>query len=183
MASRSQTGRPPPRAAQGGLGYVVVLFWLALGSLALAGEAMLWSMDRQRAREDELLFAGDQIRRAIGSYHDASPTEPKRYPDSLEVLLHDQRFLPGRRHLRRVYVDPMTGRPDWALLRRPDGTITGVHSRSQRAPLKRSGFAILDLEFEHRQRYADWQFIHHSARTLYLPPVMLRPAAPPASAP
>ena len=99
MASRSQTGRPPPRAAQGGLGYVVVLFWLALGSLALAGEAMLWSMDRQRA------------------------------------------------------------------------------------PLKRSGFAILDLEFEHRQRYADWQFIHHSARTLYLPPVMLRPAAPPASAP
>lgn len=177
MARPSRIGRPS-RLGQGGIGYLVVLFWLALGSLALTGEALLWSMERQREREEELLFVGDQLRRAIGSYYDASPSEPKRLPPSLDVLLEDARFLPARKHLRRVYADPMTGTRAWGLVRGSDGGVLGVYSTSQRAPLRRTGFAAVDAEFEHKARYADWQFVYHGARTLHLPPVMLRPSAP-----
>lgn len=184
MARRSPSGRAR-RARQRGLGYLAVLFWLALASIALAGEAMLWSVQRQRDREEQLLFAGDQIRRAIGSYHDASPTQPGRYPPSLDVLLDDRRFLPARRHLRRLYADPMTGRPDWGLVRGADGGVIGVYSLSRRMPLKRDGFAATDLDFERKAQYAEWRFIHHGARMLYLPPVMGKgqDSGPPAPAP
>lgn len=171
-ARHSGIGRRP-RRPQRGIGYLVVLFWLALGSLALAGEAMLWSMERQREREEELLFAGDQIRRAIGSYYEATPSGSKRLPPTLEVLLEDTRFLPARRHLRQIHVDPMTGTSAWGLMRGADGGLIGVHSRSQRAPLKRRGFAAVDAEFEHKTQYAEWHFVYHGARTLHLPPVML----------
>lgn len=182
MARRSPSGSAP-RARQHGLGYLAVLFWLALGSIALAGEAMLWSVQRQREREEQLLFVGDQIRHAIGSYYEASPAEPRRYPPSLDVLLDDRRFLPARRHLRRIYIDPMTGRPDWGLVRGIDGGVTGVYSLSRRAPLKRSQFAALDLDFQHKPQYADWRFIHHGARTVYVPPVMLYNGGPLAPSP
>lgn len=174
MAGRSPTGRRP-RAAQGGIGYLAVLFWLAVGSVALTGEAMLWSMERQREREEELLFVGDQIRRAIGSYYEASPTEPKRFPATLEVLLEDKRFLPARRHLRRIYADPMTGTAHWTLVTAAGGGVIGVHSSSRRAPLKRSGFTGIDAQLEHKARYDEWHFVYHGARTQHLPPVMLRP--------
>lgn len=170
MARRSPTGSGP-RAGQRGIGYLVILFWLALGSVALTGEAMLWSMERLREREQELLFAGDQIRRAIGSYHAAS-AQPGQYPPSLQSLLDDQRSFPSQRHLRQLYADPMAGGAPWVEIRGSHGGIIGVHSASARPPIQRTGFTALDEEFEGKTAYAQWHFIHHGARTLYRPPVM-----------
>ncbi len=174
MAGRSRSGNGR-RRGQRGIGYLLVLLWLALGSVVLTGEALLWSVQRQREREEQLLFVGDQIRRAIGSYHAAGPSEPRPYPPSLDVLLNDTRFLPARRHLRRLYRDPMTGTTDWGLVRGSDGGVIGVYSRSEHKPLRQTGFAATDLDFEGQAQYARWRFIHHNARTIYQPPVMLRP--------
>lgn len=170
MAKHSRSGRVS-RAGQGGLGYLVVLFWLALGSVALTGEAILWSMERQREREEELLFAGDQIRRAIGSYHEAS-AQPRQYPPSLQSLLDDTRSFPSQRHLRQLYTDPVGGGAPWVEIRGSHGGIIGVHSASARTPIKRTGFAALDEEFADKTAYAQWHFIHHGAQTLHRPAVM-----------
>lgn len=176
MAGRTLTGKA--RASQQGLGYLVVMFWVALASLTLAGEAALWSKERQREREVELLFVGDQMRRAIGSYYEAAPGEVKRFPASLEVLLSDTRFVPARRHLRRIYADPMTGKAAWGLVLTPEGGVTGVYSTSRDAPIKRAGFAQQDAEFEHKAQYTEWRFIHHATRTVFLPPTMFRYVEP-----
>ncbi|KQP17021.1 hypothetical protein [Pseudorhodoferax sp. Leaf265] len=163
MAKRSRSGSGS-RAGQGGLGYLVLLFWLALGSVALTGEAILWSMERRREREEELLFAGDQVRRAIGSYYEAA-SEPKQYPPSLESLLEDSRSYPPRRHLRQPYPDPIGQGTPFKLIRGSHGGIIGVHSASVRAPIKRTGFSVLDAEFEGKDDYSQWTFIHHAAIT------------------
>jgi hypothetical protein len=66
----------------------------------------------------------------------------------------------------------------WTLIRGSHGGIIGVHSASVRAPIKRMGFSRTDEEFKGKTEYAQWQFVHHEARTLYRPPVMLNPAQP-----
>ena len=54
--------------AQRGFTYVGLLLAVALAGVALAAAGTLWSTVAQRDRELELLFVGDQYRRAIGSY-------------------------------------------------------------------------------------------------------------------
>jgi hypothetical protein len=44
----------------------------------------------------------------------------------LQDLLEDRRFVTMRRHLRQVYVNPMSGQADWEMLVAPDGGIKGV---------------------------------------------------------
>ena len=162
-----------------GFTYVGVLFAVALAGVALAGAGQLWSTAVQREREAELLFVGEQFRQAIERYYEHSPGAP-RYPDRLEALLADERFVVTRRHLRRLYVDPMTGRADWALVRRPDGGILGVHSRSDAVPRKKSGFGWRYASFDDAASYRDWVFVHRSDET---PPAAVTPEPPAAVAP
>jgi hypothetical protein len=103
---------------------------------------------------------GHQFRRAIGLYYERSPGPLKQYPPSLEALLHDARYPSAERYLRKVYVDPLSGKPEWGLVEGPGGTVTGVHSLSRAAPLKTGNFAQADQEFEHKAAYADWQFVY-----------------------
>jgi hypothetical protein len=76
-------------------------------------------------------------------------------------LLADKRYPAIRRHLRRVYADPMTGAADWTLLKQ-QGAIVGVASRSSRVPLKRDGFAVADRAFAEAGSYAGWRFLARS---------------------
>ena len=94
--------------AQRGFTYVGLLLAVALAGVALAAAGMLWSTTAKRDKEAELLFVGDQFRRAIGSYYEGTPGA-KRYPQRLADLLEDKRLAITRRHLRRIYADPMTG--------------------------------------------------------------------------
>lgn len=153
---------------QRGFTYLGALFFVALlgSALALAGE--LWSTQAQREREEDLLFAGRQIRQAISSYYDSAPAgQQRRFPARLQDLLEDKRWPVPRRHLRRLYVDPMTGAPDWVLLSAPSGGLLGVHSRATRRPLKQSGFEPEEEFFEEARSVADWVFspTAESART------------------
>lgn len=157
---------------QRGFTYLAILFALAIGSVALAGLASLWSIEEQREREKALLFAGGQYRQAIASYVESTPGEVKDYPKTLAVLLEDRRFDPPLRHLRRPVPDPVTGQP-WVLVRRGDGAIGGVHSPSRQAPLQRANFDQDDEDFTARERYADWKFVYVRHRTRHVPAVFL----------
>jgi type II secretory pathway pseudopilin PulG len=147
--------RTPKREC--GFTYLGLLFFIAIIGVGLAGVGLVWHTAVKREREGELLFAGEQYRRAIKSYYDATPGA-KQYPRSLEDLLLDPRFPNVRRHLRRIYPDPMTGGKDWELVSAPDGAILGVHSRSKAKPLKSAGFKPELAAFAQAETYAGWVF-------------------------
>ena len=146
-------------AVQRGFTYVGLLIAVALAGVALAAAGTLWSTTAKRDKELDLLFVGDQYRRAIGSYYEGTPGA-KRYPQRLEDLLEDKRLAVTRRHLRQVYADPMTGQPNWELVRLPDGAIVGVHSRSDAKPMKVANFAPRDESFADAASYRDWVFAY-----------------------
>lgn len=146
--------RPTPK----GVVLLALLIALALGGFAVMAAVDVWSMARQRGQEQELLFVGNQYRQAIQRYYFGAPAgTPRVLPTSLEDLLEDNRFPVPVRHLRRLYPDPMTGSPDWGLLRA--GTrISGIYSLSEKAPIKRDGFAPAYQQFSGLSSLRDWRF-------------------------
>ena len=150
-----RTGRRA--AAQGGFGYLMVLFALAAMGLLLAGAGQVWHTVAVREREAQLLFIGQQFRQALASYRDRSPVGSPNTPASLDDLLADKRFPVPVPHLRRLWRDPMTNQTDWALVL-AEGRIVGVHSRSDREPL-RSAFERRDAAFAGLESYAQWVFV------------------------
>ncbi len=127
---------------------------------ALAGTGMVWHTQVRREKERELLFVGDQFRRAIGQYFERSPGGDKRFPHSLDDLLLDKRYPATQRYLRRVYPDPITGKAEWGFVKGPEDRIVGVYSLSEDAPLKRAGFPANYEDFEGKERYHDWRFVY-----------------------
>jgi type II secretory pathway pseudopilin PulG len=146
---------------------VGLLITTALSSvLALAGMEV-WATARQREREAELLFVGDQYRQAIRRYYFATGAgQPRELPAKLEDLLSDNRFPVPIQHLRRPYPDPITGSPEWGLALRGD-RIVGVYSLAETQPIKQTGFDQVNAIFEARTKYRDWVF-------LYVPPAPRR---------
>ncbi|MEO8007876.1 MAG: type II secretion system protein [Betaproteobacteria bacterium] len=142
-----------------GFTYVGVLILIALMGIALAGIGMVWSTQKKRENERELLFRGEQYRRAIGQYYERSPGA-KQFPKSIDDLLLDPRYPSVRRYLRRPYADPMTGQAEWGLVTGPEGRVTGVFSMSKESPLKRSNFRSDYENFKSAERYSDWQFVY-----------------------
>lgn len=161
MAASLLNGKPGKRG-QGGFTYLGVLMLIALMGIGLAATGELWSTVAQRERERELLWVGTQYAQALRSYYRSSPGLAQ-YPQALDELLEDARYPNPRRHLRKLYRDPVTGSDDWGLLRSIDGRITGVYSRAQQVPLKQSGFAAQWADFQGMQHYADWQFAAEQA--------------------
>jgi len=77
----------------------------------------------------------------------------------LEDLLKDPRYPNIRRHLRKIYVDPITGKAEWGVLKSPDDSgIIGVHSLSTAVPIKIGNF---EMEFQYlsgKIAYSNWIF-------------------------
>ncbi len=161
---------------QRGFTYLTALFMVAIiaGGLALAGE--VWDTSAKREKEAELLFAGNQYRKAIERYFLYGPQ--RQYPRALQDLLKDARRPGTERYLRRLYPDPITGK-EWVLVKAPDGGILGVHSASQDAPLKIAGFRPRDAAFEAAKAYSDWKFV----AALPAPTTVKTPAKPVARQP
>jgi hypothetical protein len=136
-----------------------VLFAVAVTGIGLASVGQVWRTVQQRDKEAQLLFVGDQFRRAIGSFYEY-PAAEKRYPRSLEELLQDPRNPNLVRHLRRIYGDPMTGKSEWGLVTAPDGQIVGVFSLSDVEPIRRHGFADGYQAFAGALQYSDWKFVY-----------------------
>ncbi|MDP2883158.1 MAG: type II secretion system protein [Azonexus sp.] len=145
---------------QAGFTFIGLMFAVAIAGIALAGTGALWHMESRREKEKELLFIGEEYRRAIGSYYDynKSPGAVKQFPNKLEDLLQDKRFPNPTHHLRRLYRDPMTADGEWELIRQ-EGRIMGVASRSPDKPIKVAGFTAEQGEFEGAASYTEWRFI------------------------
>lgn len=147
----------------GGYTYTLMLFTVAASSALLAATSIVWHTAAVRAREAELLVIGEEFRRAIGLYYERTPGAVKRYPERLEDLLHDARYLSTQRYLRRIYRDPITGGAEWGLVAAPEGGIMGVHSLSGRAPMKTAGYEPAQTDFAGAAAYSSWRFVYRPA--------------------
>lgn len=169
-------GRAASRASRGVI-LLALLLAIALLGIGLMTAVDVWSLSRQRDRERELLFVGEQYRQAIRRYYlAASSTGGRALPPSLSVLLDDDRFPIPVHHLRRAYPDPITGTADWGLLQIGE-RIIGVYSLGEGHPIKQAGFPLADKNFDDAASYRDWVF------AFQLPRRGLTSAAPAASAP
>lgn len=132
----------------------VVLIGLTLG---LAGQT--WSQVMQREREDELLFRGDQYRRAIQSYYEKSPGGVNVFPTELNQLIEDKRQVNIIRHLRKLWPEPFSN-AEWDLILQPPNRIIGVRSNSSLTPFRQDGFTEDYTHFKGATTYRQWEFIY-----------------------
>lgn len=156
MVPRMPRGRLATAKKQIGLAYFGVLLIVFLMSIGLGKSMEVYSAAQQRMKESELLFVGGSYREAIRSFYAGSPAI-KQYPSSIDELLEDKRFPVVKRHLRKAYLDPMTGNA-FNLVRSADGRIIGVRSTSRRAPLKRADFPRDYQHFMDAKYLSDWEF-------------------------
>lgn len=144
---------------QAGFAYLFVLLFMALFGAISAGIVAGGSNLSQRAAEEELLLTGTQFREAIRSYYEAG-AGGRRFALTFEELLRDPRIPGVRRHLRRVYSDPLTGTADWGILQAPGGGIMGVYSKSAAKPLKLDLFPQEYHGFANKEKYSEWVFAY-----------------------
>jgi type II secretory pathway pseudopilin PulG len=159
---------------QRGAMLMVVLVAVVIMGLGSAMAGMSWQAAAQRAKEAELLWVGQQYVRALESYYDADfrggarrppgssgadPSgPPAALPQHLEELVRDPRAAQVVRHLRKLYLDPMTGE-DFELLRDPSGRIRGVRSTSTLKPFRSDGFPRGLERLVGASRYNEWEFV------------------------
>lgn len=144
----------------GGFTFLGLMVIVAIMGIALLAVGEVWSTAKQREKEQELLFVGDQFRRAITAFYVHATNKQQPYPTNLEDLLKDPRYPTTQRYLRQLYRDPMTGSAEWGVLKKPNGGIYGVYSLSEQTPIKQSNFKLADKDFAGKTKYADWQFMH-----------------------
>ena len=152
MACRSNSCK-----RQRGFAYLWTLMLVAFMGVGLTIAADLYATAMRRDKERELLFIGHEFRHALEGYTKANGAS--QYPLTLEELLKDPRFPNAKRHLRRLYNDPITGKPDWALVLQ-QGRIVGIRSTSPLRPIKQDNFDDDDAGLAKKARYADWVFTY-----------------------
>jgi type II secretory pathway pseudopilin PulG len=145
---------------QGGFTYLIALFIVAtLSIVTLRALENSLTKDR-RAKEAQLLFAGQAYQHAIMTYYQNSPGSSKTYPPDLTSLLEDSRTSTLQRPLRRLYIDPVTGNQNWGIVPGPKGGVMGVYSTSTQQPVKVNGFPANLSNFVGATSYQQWQFLY-----------------------
>ncbi|WP_229423378.1 type II secretion system protein [Massilia frigida] len=156
-ANRISTGRRPPRA--GGFTYLGLIILVTIVGLVGAASLKVGSLMQRAAAEEELLDIGAAFSDALRSYAAATPPGQPQQPPSLQELLKDPRFPNPRRHLRKIFVDPITGKAEWGIMYLTDKQgVLGVYSLSNAQPLKVGNFDARFLNMENKTRFSDWKF-------------------------
>jgi type II secretory pathway pseudopilin PulG len=143
-----------------GVALLLLLVAVALISVGLMVVGPTWAAAHQRDREQELKTIGRLYAQALQAYKDSSPGTAKTYPQTLEQLLEDTRYVGTKRYLRKLYPDPMAPGKPWTPIRADDGRIIGVRSTSELAPMSdaQPTDAIRAARAPVRS-YADWHFL------------------------
>ncbi len=100
-----QPAKRPGKPSEGGYVLIVVVFMLALFTIALAVAAPRVAKAIQREREIETMHRGKQYIRAVKLYY----RRFGRYPPNVDALVNTNQI----RFLRKKYIDPTTGKEDW----------------------------------------------------------------------
>jgi type II secretory pathway pseudopilin PulG len=166
------------------LGLIVLVTVIGLvGAATLKIDALL----RRAAAEEDLLAIGAEFSAALSSYAAATPRGQPPVPPSLQELLKDPRSPAVRRHLRKVFVDPVTGSTEWGIVYQGDHIgVLGVYSLSQAQPLKIGNFDARFAGFDNKQHLSDWKFMPVTPIATVPPPAPAGPTAslfPPPPAP
>lgn len=154
------------RRRSGGFTYLGLIILVAILGLVGAAGLKIGVLMQRRAAEQALLDIGTEFANALKSYAAASTRGQPQQPPSIQDLLKDPRFPGVRRHLRQLYVDPITGSAAWGVTYADGETgVLGIHSLSPAQPLKVGNFPPWLAEFEGKSRYSEWQFGPDQART------------------
>lgn len=145
---------------QRGFSYPIAMFLVAILAVVSARALEVTLTAERRDKEAELLAVGQAYRNAIRSYYDNSPGTAKVYPPDLPALLQDARTTRLRRHLRKLYRDPITASADWGMVLTPEGAVKGVYSLSNLRPFKSGGFPVELSAFAGAGHYREWQFVY-----------------------
>lgn len=149
------------------VGLLIAVAVIAAGSATVLGAGANLQL---RDNEAELLAIGREFRQALQAYAEATPVGQPTAPKELAELLRDPRYPGVRRHLRRIYPDPLTGRNDWGIERSPDGRISGIRSLSPTPTLRHTGFPTGMEGFEKAGRHDEWVFALTPVSTARLTP-------------
>lgn len=152
-----QAGKPRVGAHEKGITYLWMLFLVFLLGIGLGKAMEIQSLVSQRSKEADLLYVGGLYREAIKAYYLSTVDGIYRYPASLDVLLKDSRYPVPKRYIRKLYPDPVTGKP-FELIHAPEGGIAGVRSSSIKQPIKKAGFSQEYEVFNAAVSYRDWVF-------------------------
>lgn len=101
-----------------------------------------------------------QYKQALERWHKTAPGPGLHAGtplNDLRDLLQDPRSPSRNRYLRKLYLDPVTGK-NFEVLRQPGKGIVGVFSSSEDEPLKRAGFPDELKTFERQDQYRKWIF-------------------------
>jgi len=145
------------RSGEGGYSYLLLLLGVAVFAAATAGAVQWGTALWRHEAEDELLATGLDFQLALQGYAGGNGAG-RQCPRELQDLVRDPRFASPRRYLRRIPIDPLTGRAEWGLRRNPSGQIFGVYSLATGQPLKRSNFPAGMEAAQGATTYADWVF-------------------------
>jgi len=107
MTTRTPT-RCRPHPSEEGYMLVAVMFLMAILVLSMAVAAPIIKKQIQHDRDVETMHRGKQYIRAIRMYYKAFGS----YPPTVDALLNTNKI----RFLRKKYIDPTTGKPDWKII-------------------------------------------------------------------
>jgi type II secretory pathway pseudopilin PulG len=181
---------------QAGFTYLGLIIFVAIVGLVGAATLKVGSLLQRAAAEEELLEIGAAYSAALDSYAAATPRGATPYPPSIKELLKDPRFPGVRRHLRKVFVDPLTGKAEWGIEYLGGGEvgIVAIHSLSEAQPLKIANFDSRFRGLDGKEKISAWRFTA-SERSLApagpaqaqpqpgTPPPTVPPPAPPVEEP
>jgi hypothetical protein len=153
MAPTRRAAPQPPASRRGERGYILALL---LGLCAVMGILLMKGIpavntEVQREMEDELVFRGEQVARAIRVYQ----AKTGGYPSSLEDL---NRVRP--RLLREVALrDPMNPSGEWdrvfAVQPGASGNTQGLPIVGVKSKVEKEGFKL----YRGKSLYSEWAFL------------------------
>lgn len=166
---------------EAGFTYVGLVVFVAILGMVGAATLKVDGLLRRAAAEQELLEIGAAYSEALRSYAAATPRGFPQLPPTLQDLLKDPRFPGVRRHLRKIFVDPITGTTEWGVQYQGDKVgVLAVYSLSQARPLKVGNFDARFPNFENKEHLSEWKFMAAGERAPPVPPpVDTAPPAPP----
>jgi type II secretory pathway pseudopilin PulG len=150
------------RRGQAGFTYLGLIIFVTVIGMVGAATLKVGALLQRAEAEYELLELGAEFSAALQRYAAATPKGQPAQPTALQDLLRDPRFPSPRRHLRRIFVDPITGKAEWGIVSAGEGSaILGVYSLSQAKPLKIARFDARFVNFDNKEHLSDWKFTAH----------------------